>query len=248
MKGLPLYLLFFWLLAGCQKDITDDTSKATIKLQITHSAGSVPLALHTPYTNAFGETFTLTKYKYYISNIALTDERDIRRLLPDTYFLVDESNSASKTLFAEAPAGTYKAISFLIGVDSLHNVSGAQAGVLDPIHDMFWTWNTGYIMAKMEGTSPQSNLPNQKIEYHIGGFKGAQSALRTVTFSFPQAYTIEPLKGVQVNIAADVLKWFDAVRPLSIAAAPTATAPGLLTSQFADNYTTMFTITSVQQP
>jgi hypothetical protein len=35
------------------------------------------------------------------------------------------------------------AIKFLLGVDSLKNVSGIQTGALDPAKGMFWTWNTG---------------------------------------------------------------------------------------------------------
>lgn len=213
----------------------------------THVAGTVPFTLNTAYTNAFGESFTVTKYKYYISNITLTDERDSKHLIPDTYFLVDESHAASKTLLFDVPVGTYKAVSFLIGVDSLRNVSGAQTGALDPIHDMFWTWSTGYIMAKLEGTSPQSALPNQKMEYHTGGFKGVHSVLRTVTLPFQQPYEVQLLKGLQLNITADVLKWFDGLHLVSIAAAPTATAPGQLASRIADNYARMFTLTSVQQ-
>ena len=53
------------------------------------------------------------------------------------------------------PAGNYNSLSFLLGVDSMHNVSGAQTGALDPANDMFWTWNSGYVMAKMEGASPR---------------------------------------------------------------------------------------------
>src|SRR5688500_13738710 len=156
MKQLQLFLLVVVgiLLSSCQKETENAAEKGTVQLQFTNMAGANPLALNTTITNAFGENLTITKYKYYISNIALTDERDLRRLLPDTYFLVDEGAAASKTFSVEVPAGTYKSISFLIGVDSTRNVSGAQTGALDPLHDMFWTWNTGYIMAKLEGTSP----------------------------------------------------------------------------------------------
>ena len=238
--------LGLWL-TGCKKDVSETAETGTIKIQLTHVAGSQPFALNTAYTNAFGESFTVTKYKYYLSNITLTDEANNKHVIPESYFLVDESKSASKTLFVPAPIGTYKAISFLIGVDSIHNVSGAQTGVLDPFHDMFWTWNTGYVMAKLEGTSPQSTLPNQKIEYHTGGFKGEHSVLRTIVFPFPQNYSVQAIDGFQVNITADVMKWFEGVHPLSIVTVPTVTAPGQLASRIADNYASMFTLTSVQQ-
>ena len=231
---------------SCQKEAENTTNKGVVQLQFTNMAGSASLALNSTFTNTFGESLTITKYKYYISNIAFTDERNFRRLVPDTYFLVDEGDAASKTFNIEVPAGTYQSISFLLGVDSTRNVSGAQTGALDPLHDMFWTWNTGYIMAKLEGTSPVSELPNEKVEYHTGGFKGEHSVLRTVTLPFGQVYTLQKNGRLQVAIKADVLKWFDGVHPLSIAAAPTATSPGALASRFADNYARMFTLTAVQ--
>lgn len=248
MKQLQLFLLAAMavLMLSCQKEANNTTDKGVVQLQFTNMAGANPLALNTTITNAFGERLTITKYKYYISNITLTDERDLRRLVPDTYFLVDESNADSKTFNIEVPAGSCQSISFLIGVDSMRNVSGAQTGALDPLHDMFWTWNTGYIMAKMEGTSPASALPNEKVEYHTGGFKGEHSVLRTVTIPFSQAYTLQKDGRLQVAIKADVLKWFDGVHPLSIATSPTATSPGALAARFADNYASMFTLTSVQ--
>lgn len=248
MKQLQLFLAvaIAVLIAGCQKEAKNTTETGVVQLQFTNVAGNSPLALNTNITNTYGESLTITKYKYYISNIALTDERDVRRLLPDTYFLVDEASAASKNFSVEVPLSTYKSISFLLGVDSTRNVSGAQTGALDPLHDMFWTWNTGYIMAKLEGTSPASALPNQKVEYHTGGFKGEHSVLRTVILPFAQAYTLQKGGSLQVAIKADILKWFDGVHALSIAAAPTATAPGALASRFADNYARMFTLTSVQ--
>ncbi len=248
MKQLQLFLLVVVavLIAGCQKETSKPEEKGVVQLQFTHVAGNQPLALNTAIINAFGESLTITKYKYYISNITFTDERDLRRLLPDTYFLIDESSINSKVLTVEAPAGTYKSVTFLIGVDSTRNVSGAQTGALDPLHDMFWTWNTGYIMAKLEGTSPASVLPNQKVEYHTGGFKGEHSVLRTVTLPFGQAYTLQKDGRWRLTITADILKWFEGAHALSIASAPTATAPGALAARFADNYSRMFTLISVQ--
>ncbi len=69
---------------------------------------------------------------------------------------------------------------FLLGVDSLHNVSGAQTDALDPAKDMFWTWNTGYVMAKLEGNSPSSALVNNKYEFHVGGFSGKYNVLKKI--------------------------------------------------------------------
>lgn len=82
----------------------------------------------------------------------------------------------------------YDSITFLIGVDSLHNVSGAQTGALDPVNDMFWTWNSGYVMAKLEGNSSSSPQMNQKFEYHIGGYSGKHNVVKKLSFRFNACY------------------------------------------------------------
>jgi hypothetical protein len=237
MKLLRIYLLAAtcWLMMGCQKEMTNPVVNGVVQLKFQNVVGNQPLQFNTAYTNSFGESFSISKYKYYISNIALVDEVGNQFSIPDTYFLVDQNDAASSTVTLNAAAADYKAIRFLIGVDSMRNVSGAQTGALDPALDMFWTWNTGYIMGKLEGSSPLSTLPNQRIE------------LRTVTLNFDQWYAVEESKQLAININADVLKWFDAVHPLPIAAQATCTSPGSLASRYADNYARMFTITSIQQ-
>lgn len=250
MKRLLLYpvLAAAWLLpAGCQKEPVAAPANGPVELRLAHVAGTQPLAFNTPYTNGFGETFTLTRFKYYLSNLVLTDSAGRAYAVPDSYFLVDESNPGSRTLSFAVPEGRYSSLSFLIGVDSTRNVSGAQTGALDPVLDMFWTWNTGYIMAKLEGTAPASPLPNHRIEYHIGGFRGSESALRRVSLPFNGLYTAARGRTLQVHLQADVLQWFNGAHPLSIAGQPTCTAPGTLASRFADNYATQFTLTAVQQ-
>ena len=145
----------------------------------------------------------------------------------------------------QLPAGQYNKISFLLGVDSLKNVSGIQTGALDPLKDMFWTWKSGYVMAKLEGRSSASTLPHHMFEYHIGGFSGANNVLGRVGLPLPAVMNIVPGKKVRVAIAADIDKWFSGVHQLSIAAYPACTVEGQLAKRFSENYLQMFTIQSV---
>lgn len=246
MKRL-LPLLLLPLLFSCQKELSfDSLAMGRLQVNVTNTASGGPLALNTPLSNEFGEPFTLTKYKYYLSNFALVDTAGRAHALPDSYFLLDQADPASLQLSADAPAGRYAALTYIIGVDSVRNVSGAQTGALDPLNDMFWTWNTGYIMAKLEGTSPVSPAPNEAIEYHIGGFEGSESVLRRVVLPFDRVHTLADKGTLTVHLAADVLRWFDGRHGLPIADVPVATMPGPLATQFADNYAQMFSVISVQ--
>ena len=160
--------------------------------------------------------------------------------------MIDEADATSKDIQLNIPPGNYSGISFLMGVDSLHNVSGAQSGALDPANGMFWTWNTGYIMAKMEGTSPVSSLPNQKIEYHIGGFAAPNNALRRVNFHFDNTVNITGKNALHIDISANLQKWFDGPNAIHIADNAGTMTPGNLANKIADNYSAMFALVSAQ--
>lgn len=246
MKFLPvLAACIIVFITGCQKDAGPNTAPNPVVLHFSNVVGNQPLVLNTKFTNTFGEEFTLTKYKYYISNIALVDADGKETTAPESYFLIDQANTVSKALEVQLPGGLYKGLSFIVGVDSTRNVSGAQSGALDPANDMFWTWNTGYIMAKMEGTSPASAVVNNKVEYHIGGFKGTQNAVRKVTILFDQTQLIPDGKSAHIYLNADVLKWFNGAHSMTIAATPAIMTPGTQAMQFADNYSKMFTLSSI---
>jgi len=144
-----------------------------------------PFSLGKNYQNPFGETFRLDKFKFYLGRVSFEGAQLLHTTHKRSgYFLIDFSDSLTTQIVLESPGESFSALGFQIGIDSTDQVRGAQTGALDPIHGMFWTWNSGYVMAKMEGNSPQSNQAGQKIEYHIGGFKGANSVLKMISLPF----------------------------------------------------------------
>ena len=69
-------------------------------------------------------------------------------------------------------------ISFNLGIDSTTNVSGAMEGDLDPMNNMYWTWQSGYINIKFEGSIDDG----VQREYHLGGYAYPNNALQKVSF------------------------------------------------------------------
>lgn len=173
-------------------------------LQFHHLVNGRVLSLDTAtYTNAVGQTFNVTKFKYYISDIKLTDVNG-KEYCDSNSYLIDEDDADSKKVILHlVPQANYKQISFLIGVDSLHNCSGAQEGALDAMHGMFWTWNTGYIFMKLEGHSPESSATAHLLEYHIGGYKAPANCIRRVTLYFPAVINPLTTNGYTIHIDAD---------------------------------------------
>lgn len=217
-----------------------------IEFRFLHCVGNQELIPDSNYVNVFNESFSVYKFRYYISNIGCAGPAPVR----ESCFLIDHATPSSRTISITVPAGEYDHMEFLLGVDSLHNVSGAQTGALDPLNDMFWTWNTGYVMAKLEGNSSVSNLPQRMMEYHIGGFRGQYSVLKQVQL-FPEKrekIKVQNNKTTVVLIRVDLLKWFSGKHSMKIADHPACTSPGALALKYAENYMNMFSIETVKQP
>ena len=218
-------------------------SSQDVSILFENFAGNSFLKLDSAlYSNALGQSFTISKWRYYISNIHLmrTDENDY--ILND-YFLVDEEEPDSKSiLLKEIPIGNYSAISFTLGVDSLHNCSGIQSGALDPVKGMFWAWNTGYVFLKIEGKSAQSASPGNSIEFHIGGYKQPANCIRTVKLTFNKEKIInESNIHSIIRIKADALEIFKS--PVSIDFSKLSSVTDYHNAVLvADNYSDMFSI------
>ncbi len=247
MKAAYLLLIAAYLLpAACKKSVAQQDKSGTLKITFINTVKGNPVGLgSTVHTNPFGETYTITKFKYYISNVTVNGAAVIAE--KGSYHLIDESNAASLSFNFPVTVNSYNTLQFLLGVDSIRNVSGAQTGALDPLNDMFWTWNSGYVMAKMEGTSPQSTQVNNKVEYHIGGFSGTNSALKyiSIPLSNSQLIDIRDGKTSEVVIEADFNKWWQAPNDLKISVTPVCNTPGALAKSVADNYSDMFSLRSV---
>ncbi|HNH21003.1 MAG TPA: hypothetical protein PLY26_02600 [Ferruginibacter sp.] len=242
------YILLLLLTAAGSFANGQSAEPGLVKISFVNTVTGKPILLDsTVFTNPFSETYTITRFKYYISNLALTFPEGVFKEL-DSYHLVDQGNPQSLSFGFTALAGTYDGLVFLLGVDSLRNVSGAQSGALDPLNDMFWTWNTGYIMAKMEGRSPQSKLVNRKVEYHIGGFAGVHSVLKNIKLPFPVPVNVSAGKTTEIIIETDFAAWWQQPNELKISEHPVCSSPGELAKKIADNYSKMFRVRQIINP
>lgn len=232
------------LFSGCRKDpewITPPPATGSISVQLQNMAGSKQLVLNTEwYKNENGDSVKFTKFNYFISNIRFVKEDGSEYVQPESYYLVEEDKIASQSFtINNIPYGKYKSIKFLIGVDSARNVSGAQTGALDQSSGMFWDWNTGYVMAKMEAQSPKAVLTGGDIIYHAAGFGGDINVLRTVSLPF-QLTEVSKDKTPRLHLKADAMEWFKT--PNLIRVDELSVLSGKSALKIADNYADMFSI------
>jgi hypothetical protein len=245
---LAMIATFSFAIASCKKDPATPTptpKEGTVLLEFSNKVGTDNLKMDgTVYKNQNGDDFTISKFNYYISNIKLNNTDGSSFSEVESYHLVEQNIPSSLNFsLAKVPAGTYKSITFTIGVDSLRNVSGAQTGALDPAKGMFWSWSTGYIMVKLEGTSPQSTQPDNKYQLHAGGFQGTNNTIRTLTLNLPNNITINGDEN-HIHLTADVQKLLGNPNPIKFGITSVIMSAGVNAKNLADNYAGMFSITA----
>jgi hypothetical protein len=244
--ALCAFALAALTLASCNKKdevITPAPEFGEFSMGMDHVIGSPPatpvaLALNTgSYTTASGETFTVSSFRYYLSNIKLTRADGSTFAQPDIYYLVDESDVASQEIVVkDVPVGDYTGISFTVGIDSARNVAGAQTGVLAPGQGMYWDWTQGYVFAKLEGNSPQSAATNNRFLYHVGGFRRGSNALRTMSPSMNGVtMKVRTDHSPEMHVKVDALKMLNGPNPMRFADINTIMMAGANAVKVADN-------------
>lgn len=188
------------------------------------------------YETDQGDFVSIEEFKFYMSALTFLHNRSVFKEL-NSYHLIDIEDSNSLFYKVEnLPEGNYESFQFNIGVDSTASVSGALDGALDPTLGMYWAWNTGYINAKLVGTSPSCKTLHNQFEFHIGGYKEPYIALRKVSIPISNI-TIEKGKTSNLVLYVDVSKWFTGIH---LTALNNVVLPSVEALRMADNYMEMF--------
>ena len=218
-----------------------------VYMEFMATAGSSPLAMNNNwYQNEAGDSFKVTKFNYYVSNIVLNGASGTPSYTEkESYHLVETPATPGQVAFNlnEVPAGNYRSVTYMIGVDSARNTAGAQTGDLDQLKGNFWSWNSGYIMLKFEGISPASPNADGRMVMHCGGFSGENSVLKTVTLDFPQTIAVNAQEEPHVHVEANLLQMFKAPNLVRFADITSIHMPGPTAKMLSDNYATMFKVT-----
>jgi hypothetical protein len=269
MKKMIFGLLGFVCLAvvfsNCKKDEEAISGLGKISFEFDNQAGDESLVLGKNYKNANGDTVKFSQFDYFVSNFVLVKTDGTEYIVPkdSCYFLCKHDNPDSREItINNVPAGDYKSVRFVIGVDSTKSVSdiSQRTGVLDPAagaSGMYWAWNSGYIFVKVEGTSPQAPLDagsgERIFQYHTGLFGGKDTPtlnnLKTVTISATDenAEVRKDKSAPQFHIYVDLLQMFTSPINISVAANPYSHG-GAFSKTVANNYADMFILDHVHNP
>ncbi|HQW13157.1 MAG TPA: hypothetical protein PK076_12775 [Saprospiraceae bacterium] len=260
-KSVLLILSIFSLsVMSCTKDDVGIIGNGNIKFEFENVANGNRLVFGDKYLNANGDEMSFTQFDYYVSNFSLIKSDGSEYIIPkdSCYFLIHSGLGENPEFeIKNIPAGDYKEFRFIIGIDSAKNVApiSERTGVLDPAAEgagMYWSWNSGYIFVKTEGTSPQAPLDSvsstNKFRYHIGLFGGLNSAtinnIKQVKLNNGDIAKVRTNLSPLVHLKADVMQLFKSPTVVSVAEHPTVMVTPY-SAVIADNYKEMFQIAHI---
>lgn len=243
MTAIPkscLGTLFLILISFVAAGSGRDTGSILIRV-IPVFASEQIVSSEKAFHSAEGYPLYIDEFRFYLSAISFKSVWN-EFAEQNSYHLVDAADNASQVFQINGvKAGSYHTISLSIGVDSLTNVSGALDGDLDPTLGMYWTWNTGYINAKLSGRSSACKTLHQAFEFHIGGYSPPYNALRKVTLGL-QDFSVRPGEATEIEIIADAAAWLEGPARIDLSLINNVVIPGKESMQIADNYADMLRV------
>ncbi len=170
------------------------------------------------YLEETDDSVTIHTLKMYISDIFLFDNQKKIQIKPN-YFLINSDEINTFQIPLTDKNINYTQLSLLIGTDEQANISANMKGVLDPIHGMYWVWQSGYINIKIEGFSKKLN---DHFTYHLGGYQSPYETAKNITTN---------VKGKNFNMKINISDFLLSVDYLKN---PTLMLPGKKAVTFSD--------------
>jgi hypothetical protein len=198
------------LMVSCNDDndiIGNTAGTGNLAIEFDNAFAGNDLILNAANTaTSNNEILTISSAKYFISNIALTDENGITFTYPKSggYFIVDESDEQSLLLhLSNIPAANYTKIKFGIGVDQA-NANDAQliaaatdAGLYNEDKFTFLALQGQFTSPTVSPQNPYSIRVNPTVtdyNYH------------EVTLDLPQKALVRTEITPEIHVVADLSK------------------------------------------
>lgn len=159
------------------------------------------------FVNAFGDTLSISRLRYLISEIRL-HKANGDSVLIDGHNLVDVTNATdlSYATTVDVPVGTYTGVSFNFGFDSLDNT-----GNYVDLNSVSWNWpgmlGGGYHFMQMEGKF--KHLGNDSIyAYHHGTARVSTGVFEQNFFNVNLGGVTLTEANVNMEIKMNIAEWY----------------------------------------
>jgi hypothetical protein len=235
----------FLITSSCKKKVE---SIQNVKIEFEHEFDNMSFRADTStlYNFSDGIQGSFSSLRYYFSNIRLKSETGEWWSDENSYYIID-ATELKPTISLSVPAGKYIEMAYTIGVDSVKNFSGAQAGALSPSNGMFWSWQTGYIFMIVEGQCPQIDRNNKFFIHHLGGFTDPNNAIRSSSNTLPVALNVSDSPNQAIVMGVNVRNLYDREdNRIRLNEVTGIHHPGPNAMKVANNFTSMFRVKDVR--
>lgn len=203
------------LAIGCVAGAWNLADGAALQIQITPKVSGENLQPASfRYQTSAGETFSITRVSYLVSDIGLQQNDGSWLNLSNSVAWLDFNQNRDSFRLENIPAGDYCSLSFTLGLDpKLNHANIAQfpAGhPLNPdVNGLYWGWQGGYVFLALEGLWRNAAGELDGWAYHLARDPNA------VRITLGASMTITNETKVELNF--DLAAVLNAPYPLSFA-------------------------------
>ncbi len=210
MSSLRKTVLLLGLFTGQMNAVA-----ASLQIQITPQvAGENVQPASFRYHTSAGETFSITRVSYFVSDIALQRADGSWLELSNQVAWLDLGRNRDSFWLDHLPPGEYQTVRFAVGLsprlnhESLTNFPAGAA--LNPdVNGLYWGWQGGYIFLALEGLWRNAAGELDGWAYHFARDKNLTSVSLAANLNLPNQTKLE--------LAFDLGTLLNAPRPLSFA-------------------------------
>ena len=206
-------LIAFW---ACDSD--DDNNAPQFLISVSHShnwdgenVSSDDIGIK-EFTNESGEVLKITRLRYLISKIILTNSTGDEISIAGTndYNLVDLSDNSTFSYATNivVPPGTYTKISFVYGFNEEDNMDGAY----EDLNSASWNWpgmlGGGYHFMQFDGTFASTIIGvEDAFNYHNGTAKVSDGVFEQ-NFITVTAENLSINSNTVIDVKMNLAEWF----------------------------------------
>ncbi len=186
---------------------------ATLQIQITSKVSGENLQPASfRYQTSAGETFSITRVSYLVSDFALQRNDGSWLEFSNSVAWLDFDANRNSIWLEKIPAGEFCSVRFLVGLNTNLNhadISQFPAGhPLNPnLNGLHWSWQGGFVFLALEGLWRNANGEMDGWAYHLARDTNATR----ITLAAPLQITNE----TKVEMDFDLATLLNAPRPLS---------------------------------
>ena len=188
-------------------------SAATLQIEITPKVSGENLQPASfRYQTSAGETFSITRVSYLVSDFALQRNDGSWLEISNSVAWLDFDANRNSIWLDQIPAGEFCSVRFLVGLNTnLNHADIAKFPAIHPLNPnlngLHWSWQGGFIFLALEGLWRNANGEMDGWAYHLARDTNATC----ITLAAPLQITNE----TKIEMDFDLATLLNAPRPLS---------------------------------